>query len=228
MGKVIIQPETTTNPISLIGKEAGLCWGADTEDQEKNFKRGLECIQNNHGRTMEFPQVYITIDGYSAKVVRELYTHIAGGPTRLQASTRYIDYKNFNFVVPPSMMWDTNSEACQIYFNCMEEIQKSVAKLEEIGIPREDATMLLPLGMETKMVLRTNLRHLYDMAGVRMCSRAYWEFRGLFFDILNTLGSYSEEWDYLIKKEKIFMPRCERLGYCPEKYGCGRKSKKEI
>ena len=29
MSKVTILPETTKNPISLIGERAGVCWGAD-------------------------------------------------------------------------------------------------------------------------------------------------------------------------------------------------------
>lgn len=88
MGKVIIQSEyTTRNPITMIGKEAGICWGADITDDNKNYKRGLECLENEHGRTFEFPDVYTVLDGYSARVIREWYTHIGGAPTRLQAST---------------------------------------------------------------------------------------------------------------------------------------------
>jgi thymidylate synthase (FAD) len=83
MGKVIIQEETTKNPITLIGKEAGICYGADTENKEKNYIRGLDCLQSNHGRTLEMPSVYAVFEGYSARVIRELYTHIGGAPTRL-------------------------------------------------------------------------------------------------------------------------------------------------
>ena len=54
---VIILPETTKKPISLIGRRAGYCWGADVSDEEKNYKRGLECLENNHGRTFEFVNV---------------------------------------------------------------------------------------------------------------------------------------------------------------------------
>lgn len=87
--------ETTRNPITFIGKMAGVCYGANIEDGEKNYKRGLDCISSNHGRTLEFPSIYLMIDEYSARVIREFYTAIGGLPTRLQASTRYIDYKDF-------------------------------------------------------------------------------------------------------------------------------------
>ena len=88
MGKITILPETTKNPISLIGERAGVCWNADTSDREKNYKRGMDCILANHGRTLEFVNVEMIIDGYSAKVIREFYTHIGSLPSRLQASTR--------------------------------------------------------------------------------------------------------------------------------------------
>lgn len=87
-------PYTTRNPITMIGTEAGICWGADTTNEEKNYKRGIDCLENEHGRTFEFPDVYAVLDGYSARVIREWYTHIGGAPTRLQASTRYIDYEH--------------------------------------------------------------------------------------------------------------------------------------
>lgn len=77
--------------ITMIGKYAGVCWGVqNTSDDKKNYKHGLSCIESEHGRTWEFPDVYAIIDGYSAKVVREWYTHVGGAPTRLQASTRLL------------------------------------------------------------------------------------------------------------------------------------------
>lgn len=67
MGKIILLPETTKNPISLIGKRAGICWGADITNEDKNYKRGLDCILSNHGRTLEYVNVEMIIDGYSAR-----------------------------------------------------------------------------------------------------------------------------------------------------------------
>ena len=60
----------------MIGEEAGVCWGADITNQEKNYKRGLDCLESEHGRTFEFPDVYMILDGYSARVIREWYTHV--------------------------------------------------------------------------------------------------------------------------------------------------------
>ncbi len=224
MGKIIIQEETTKNPITLAGKEAGICWGADVSNPEKNFKRGMTCFQDGHWRTMEFGQIYVTIDGYSARVIRELYTHIAGGPTRLQASTRYINYeKGFDYIVPRKI--GQNPEALAVYHHLMDTIQSDLQKLEELGIPREDSANGLPLGMTTLMVLRTNLRNFVDMSRQRCCSRAYWEYRELMKDFCDALSAYSEEWKIII--DKYVGAKCEFTGYCEESRGCGRYPHRE-
>ena len=81
MGKVIVQDYTYKKPITMIGVEAGICWGANTSNDEKNYLRGIDCLESGHGRTFEFPDVYLTLEGYSARVIREWYTHIGGLPT---------------------------------------------------------------------------------------------------------------------------------------------------
>jgi thymidylate synthase (FAD) len=222
MGKITVQLPTTKNPITLIGMEAGICYGSNTTDDNKNFKRGLDCLATNHGRTLEFPQIYLTIDGYSARLARELYTHIAGAPTRVQASTRYIDYGNFDYIVPPSI--DANPNAAQKYDWLMYQISETFKDLQGMDIPKEDIANILPLGMETKMVLRTNLRNLIDMSHQRMCTRAYWEYRQLMKDMCNALSEYSDEWKYIV--DTYFMPKCEVCGFCTEAKSCGRKPKK--
>ena len=232
MGKVTILPGTTRDPITKMGEMAGVCWGAETGDAEKDYRRGLDCIESGHGRVMEFVNVEMVLDGYSARVMREWYTHIGGAPTRLQASTRYIDYGEFEYVTPPSIAKDTAAKA--LYDATMAVIADTIRKLElmnhvnevaELGFPREDTAMLLPLGMTTRVVDKRNLRSLVDMSRQRMCNRAYWEFRELFRDISCALADYSDEWARIVNTQ--FMPKCEALGYCPEKRGCGKMAGKK-
>lgn len=196
MGKIIILPETTKDPISLMGRRAGVCWGGNIEDVQKNYKRGLDCIESNHGRVLEFVNIEMVIDGYSARVIREWYTHIGGAPTRLQASTRYIDYKDFDYIIPPRI--DSNPDTRIPFIQAVDWIKSYLCDLEAEGAPREDLATLLPLAMTTKVVDKRNLRNLIDMSRQRMCSRAYWEFRELFKDICDALAAYSSEWEYII------------------------------
>lgn len=212
---------TTKNPISLMGERAGVCWGADTSDPKKNYQRGLDCIKSGHGRVMEFVNIEMIIEGYSTRVIREWYTHIGGAPTRLQESTRYVDCENFNYVIPSTIKKDFAREA--YYISAMSMIKQTYQKLIDDGVPKEDAAMLLPLGMTTKIVDKRNLRNLVDMSRQRMCNRAYKEYRQLFFYIRKALSEYSDEWKEII--DMLFYPKCEELGYCPEKNSCGKMPK---
>ena len=224
MGTITILEETTKNPITLIGRRAGICYGADVSDDTKNYKRGMDCILANHGRTLEYVNVEMVLDGYSARVIREWYTHLGGDPTRLQASTRYINYNDFDFVTPPSVKNNKDNDAWTLYAETINTIKDNCKKLEAIGVPREDIAMLLPLGMSTKVVDKRNLRNLIDMSHQRMCTRAYHEYRQMFKDICNALSEISDEWKWIV--DNLFKPKCEQLGYCTENKSCGRKEKK--
>lgn len=224
MGKITLMPETTKYPITLMGQRAGVCWGADTSSQAKNYARGLDCLESNHGRVQEFVNVEFYAEGYSARMIREWYTHIGGMPTRLQASTRYINYSNFGYVTPKSI--ESNEQAKEVYEAVMHCISYGCTKLKELGIPNEDASMALPLGMTTSIVDKRNMRNLIDMSRQRMCTRAYWEYREMFRDLCKELSNLSDEWAYIV--DNYMMPKCEVLGYCPEtRKSCGRKPQKK-
>lgn len=226
MGTITILPETTKNPITLMGMRAGTCWNANITDNEKNYKRGLDCIKSGHGRVMEFVNVEMIIDGYSAKVLREYYTHIGGSPSRLQASTRYIDYSKgngFDYVTPQSISKD--EDVAGTWHSVMRYINTNIQHLINNGVPIEDATMLLPLAYSSKMVDKRNLRSLVDMSRVRMCSRAYHEYRKMFNDICNALREYSDEWKWIV--DNLFHAKCDEVGYCTESKSCGRKPKRQ-
>ena len=223
MGKIIILPETTRDPISLIGRRAGVCWGGNIEDPKKNYQRGLDCIKSGHGRTWEFVNVEMVLEGYSARVIREWYTHIGGSPTRLQASTRYIDYGDFDYVTPRSIAKDPEKAAA--YDAAMRDISEAYQHLQDAGVPKEDIANLLPVGMTTRVVDKRNLRNLTDMSHQRMCARAYWEYRELFRDVCDALREVSDEWAWVVGN--MFKPKCEVTGFCTEARSCGRMPKKD-
>lgn len=228
MGTITILPETTKNPITLMGARAGVCYGANIHDDERNYKRGMDCIKSGHGRVLEYVNVEMIIDGYSAKTLREYYTHIGGSPSRLQASTRYINYSKgagFGYTTPHSI--ERNPEALAEWTAYMEKINGEIRDLiEKHNVPVEDATMLLPLAYSSKMVDKRNLRNLIDMSRNRECTRAYWEYREMFRDIKKALSEYSEEWKWVV--DNLLHAKCEETGYCTEAKSCGRKPKREV
>lgn len=206
----------TKNPLTLMGKVASVCWNS-----KPSPRIGIECIESGHGRVLEFADVTLEISGYSARVIREIYTHVAG-TSRLQSSTRYIKYGDFNYITPNSI--SNNENALKEYDLLMQVIQNTYKSLEELSIPKEDIANILPLGMESKMVLKINARAILHMAEVRLCTRAYWEFRKFMMELLKVVGGLDEEWKKIISYAK---PKCEVYGYCNEKNTCGRVSKKE-
>ena len=223
MGTVTILPETVKDPISLMGRRAGVCYGTDITNSEKNYKRGLQCIKDNHGRVMEFVDVHMIIEGFSARVMREYYRHVGGMTPYLQASTRYINYKDFDIIRPKSV--EKSTDALVEFNKATNSLRKSLETLKDLGVPNEDVANLLPLGMTTKCVEKRNLRNLIDMSHVRKCTRAYHEYRlELFPSIENALREYSDEWAWIV--DNLFKPKCEVYGFCDESKSCGRKPKR--
>lgn len=204
----------TKNPIQFIGQVSGVCYGSKDESQA-NYKRGMKCIKDGHGRVMEYADVTLVLDGYSARVMRELYTHVIG-TTKVQASTRYITYDNFDYYVPDEISKDGIAEKAATYHGTMHKILESYQHLLDLGIKKEDAANLLPLGMTSKVVLKINYRALLHMAEVRMCERAYVEFRDLMDDIILAIGNIDTEWNTLMSFMK---PKCKT---CTEKESCPR------
>jgi len=215
-----ILPWTEKNPLNMIGFCAGVCWNSPVDNMEKNIKRAKECIMSGHGRVAEYPDIYMVINGYSARCIRELYTHIIG-TTRLQSSTRYVNAKNMdveNEFYYPETLSEENKE---IYKKTISEIMNAYAKLEDSGLPKEDAANLLPLGMHSKIVFKINLRALIHFANMRLCSRSYREIRTLTKEIKNSLYSLSDEWAWIC--DNLLVPKCFALGYCDEAKSCGLK-----
>ena len=217
--------EITNKPLQLIGKCAGVCWGAPVDDPAKNRQRAISCIKANHGRVLEFPEFIIVIDGYSARMMRELYTHIGGSPTRLQSSTRYVNEDGFKYYKPESCKGHSE------YDSTMETIQAAYSDLVGyIGVPKEDAANILPLGMMSKMVWKGNLRMLINFMNRRLCTRALKEIRGFANELRSLLASVDEDWSWI--SEFLFVPSCEQyklhnpaMRFCVESQCCGRAPK---
>lgn len=210
----------TPKPLELIGTVASECWSSNPSP-----RIAKHCYKAGHLRTFEYADVILKLSGYSARVIRELYTHIIG-TSKLQASTRYINYEDFGYFTPPKI--GGNEEAQAVYDDFMSQVSETYGKLTELGIPKEDVANILPLDHNTTTVIKINARALFHLAELRLCSRAYHEFRRLVLDIrleLSKVGMIEdgEGWEYIASK---MVPKCVNSGYCNEAYSCGLKPKK--
>lgn len=211
-------------------KQHGVCWNTDLTDKEKNIKRGISCIKSGHGRVMEWINIEFIIEDVSARCIRELGRHCVG-TSYLQSSTRYVSEENgFNFYIPPKI--ENNENAENSYIETMKKIQEGYNKEIELGMHKEDAANLLPLGMNTKIVWKINLRSMVNFCQKRLCTRALKEIRDLSVEIKKQLAAKNEEWAWIA--DNLFVPTCEiykyrnpNLVFCPEQQCCGRHKKIE-
>lgn len=199
----------TPRPLNEIGEMASTCYDTQFKDDEHAMRIGKHCINSGHGRNLEFPRVVLKIT-CSARVGRELYTHISGAPTRLQSSTRYITYDNFSYFTP-DFGYDEINEG---YINLMEDIRKFYKKMKDFGIENDKTGYVLPLSMETQIVIATNARMLENLFNQRLCYRALDEFRQLAKMMKKELSQLDDEWKWI--SDKLFVPKCVKEGVCHE------------
>lgn len=214
----IIKKRTELDPLQHIGENAGICWGADISNPLENIKRGKSCMKSGHMRTTEYPDVEMILSEISARVVREIYTHIIG-VTRLQESTRYVDCSDVGYFIPMGL----TPEQQDMYVHHMDEIFDEYVSLLESGVSKEDAANILPLGMNTKFVWKINLRALIHFMEMRLCNRAYKEIRQISTEIKKLFSEYSDEWKWIA--DNFFVPSCKTRGYCIEAKCCGAAPK---
>jgi len=203
----------THEPLSLMGEVASFCWNS-----KPSKDIAIKCIKSNHGRVLEFSDVIVSIEGYSARMIRELFRHQVG-TSFLQESTRYVDCSHFNYYYPNGMK--QNDESYNIYERCMKDIQNAYQDLVELKIiPKEDIANILPLGMMTKVVYKINLRAILHLFELRTCTRACVEFRSFMEELRIVLSNLDDDWKYII--DNFAKIKCEVHGYCSEEHSCGK------
>lgn len=221
--KLTLVGDTTKNPLQKIGSVAGVCWGANTDDIQKNVNRAISCIESDHGRVLEWVNVEFLIEDISARCMREVGRHCVG-TSYLQSSTRYVDESNFKYYTPPSCKKDGVKD---VYEKGMQSVADFYGELLDLGVPREDAANALPLGMNSKVVWKINLRSLVNFMNKRLCGRALLEIQKFSHELRDLLMQQNDEWVWI--GENLFVPSCERfkllnpsMCFCIEKKCCGR------
>jgi thymidylate synthase (FAD) len=228
--------EMSNDPLRLLYLAYRQCysaqWAGDmrgedaSEEGQAAFLRKM--MHSGHDSPLEHVKFTFAVAGVSRALTHQLVRYRVASYS--QQSQRYVDMKNFGYVIPPSIAGD---EAMRAEFErCMEEIQRSyqdlLARFEEKGVTgeraHEDARFVLPQAGETMIVVTMNCRELLHFFSQRCCQRAQWEIRAL----ANKMLAICRE-----KLPPVFEnggAKCERLGYCPEgKFSCGRfPLKKEV
>ena len=201
------------NPVDAIEEAASNCYDSILT----GGKIMNHCYQSGHQSVLEFAHFTFHIEGVSRALTHQLVRHRMA--SYAQRSQRYCEEDGFDFVTPPTI--EPLSAAWDIYTEAMADIEKAYENLRSLGVPAEDARMVLPNACETVIEVSMNGRELIHFCNERMCSRAQWEIR----ELANLMAAAVKEHDEQCADfAKFLVPKCEAKGLefaiCPEAKSC--------
>ena len=202
---------------------------------ELPFKKALDhALSSGHDSVLEHWSATFVIEGISRACSHQLVRHRLASYS--QQSQRYVNMDEFEYVTPKSIQTTKgiiqfrcepysqeldSDNLLEAYQHLMEDIQLVYSEFVKCGVPEEDARYILPNACCTNIVVTMNAREMRYFLGERLCTRAQWEIREMAEKMLETVQEVAP-----VLFEDVG-PKCQRLGYCPERKGCGRMMPKE-
>jgi thymidylate synthase (FAD) len=176
---------SANKPSEIIAKEGAKYFGKKASDGGKGTEadRLIRHISNSgHLSTLEHLTFTFAIEDVSRALLAQLTRHRVGFSFSVQ-SQRYVKFGSddrsggFDHVRPENISddkWLRLSEdkfpkisAIGLYYEAMENAQKSYDNLRKIGVSAEDARAVLPQATACNLVMTANLRSLLDFYAKR-------------------------------------------------------------
>jgi len=174
----------TPNSEKLIEEAGRTCYLSlekITTGSEEGFIR--RCIARGHLSILEHASASFRILGASRAFTHQLVRHRLASFS--QQSQRYVDEKNFNYIIPPEILKD--QESSKIYRDFIKISKQTYLKLREKGIKKENARFILPNALESQIVFSANFRELRTIFFLRLDKSAQWEIREVCLQMLKIL-----------------------------------------
>lgn len=184
---------SANKPSEIVAKEGAKYFGSKATDGEAGTEADRlfrQIVRSKHLSTLEHLSFTFAIEGVSRALLAQLTRHRVGFSFSVQ-SQRYVRFGSddktggFDYVVPPSvkesekiigLYGDPETTARDLYEQVMSDLQVTYDMLREVGIPAEDARMVLPQAATTNLVMTANLRALLDFYEKRKSGNgAQWE-----------------------------------------------------
>jgi thymidylate synthase (FAD) len=185
--------DCTTDAAFNIAHAARTCYNSHDKDTLANragFIKGL--IKSGHETPLEFAHTMWEIEGISRVCQNQIVRHRIASYCVL--SERYVDVSQLDCILPYNLLKEYDGAVD--YVNQAKKVYKF---LINSGVPKEDARMLLPQGMETTMCMDMNFRSLRHFLKLRLDKHAQWEIRQVAEEILNIC---KEKWPWLVEDLK--------------------------
>lgn len=217
MGKTTFHVEliaVTEDAEAVVAKAAKTCYAGRDKLAGMLDGLGIEDIRGYIGKLFEmghmspFEHVSFTfaIEGVSRAFLAQLTRHrLASYSVRSQ---RYCSEGDFEYVIPQSI--ENLHTIRPQYKAMMDDIGRLYKRMVAMGIPKEDARMVLPNACATRLVVTMNARELLHFFALRCCSRAQWEIREVANKMLELCRGQAPG---------VFAKAgasCRQMGYCPE------------
>ncbi len=199
----------TKDPILAIEEAASNCYNSEATGDGKIMKH---CIKSGHTSVTEFCDFTFHIEGISRALSHQLVRHRLA--SYAQRSQRYCSENGFGYVIPSSIK--SNPTALAFYEDSIRNITHNYKTLQELGIPNEDARMILPNACETQIEVKMNLRALMNFMHERLCACSQWEIRELARLMRKSVVEQAPE------LEPYLVPKCEKNG---SQFGACNESK---
>lgn len=179
---------SANKPSEIVAKEGGKYFGNKATDGGKGTEADRlmrHIIASKHTSTLEHITFTFAIEGVSRALLAQLTRHRVGFSFSVQ-SQRYVRFGSddksggFDYVIPKSieenekifdmtLLDDTKAKRKPQFFyeDAMQVAQYCYDTLREMGVPAEDARMVLPQAATTNLVMTVNLRSLLDFYAKR-------------------------------------------------------------
>ncbi len=184
-----MQPEIQVNliyPVPLrealntliYTKKTRLTQGKDTRKQieamtDEEVKQELLYMANTVPSSWEFWDFKFEILNVTRAFTHQLVrTRTA---SYAQQAMRIQKMESFSYMIPDTIK--DNPVALPIYQSAMQRIQEHYDTLLNEGIPAEDARGILPTNIHTNIIMKINLRGLFELVKNRQGNRVQGEYR---------------------------------------------------
>ena len=176
----------TPNAQQLIEEAGRTCYlsydkiGADSAE---DFIQRL--LKMGHDSPLEHSSATFRIENCSRAMTHQLVRHRLMSVS--QQSQRYVDEKDFTFVMPAGLPPEFTEE----FAADMETIRQMYIKWRQKGLKREDARFVLPNACTSTLVVTANLREWRHIITLRTSPKAQWEIRDVCQKILAILKHHA-------------------------------------
>ena len=204
----------TENPIGAIEEAACNCYNSEPT----GGKIMKSCYKSGHHSVLEFADFTFHIEGVSRALSHQLVRHRLA--SYAQRSQRYCGENGFEYVIPHTV--EKDEETKHTFTSLMGYIDMLYKRLQDAGVPNEDARYILPNACTTCIEVKMNFRTLIHFMNERLCARAQWEIRQMALLMKRCIEEqYPELAKYLVPKCEVH----EGMPFCTEHSTCGRHPK---